>query len=98
MVVPTVAYAADPVGDLKALGQRVLHDLDTRGGSLDAAPGEIVAIGGCVRPTASQRAALTAAITADAGTGVEDIAVAFGCVERTGVVVDVTFDRVDKGG
>ena len=85
---------AAPGDDLRALGLRVRAEL-ARGllpisGDLDHR--EIPAIGACTRPTAAQRASLEARVRANGGIA------AFGCVEPTGIVLDVTDDVRDKTG
>jgi hypothetical protein len=93
---PAPATAA---ADLKALGLRVQQDLARRLPVIDGAPErrEILAIGPCKRPTAAERQELTqrliGGLTEDANG-----AVVFGCQDRSGIVVDVSFDRIDGSG
>jgi hypothetical protein len=88
-----VDAAPDPDADVKAFGARARADLERRYPALagDAAGGEIPSLGSCRRPDAAERQALRALVAP--GVADDELEhIAYGCVERGDVVVDVAFD------
>ncbi len=78
---------------LHALGQRVTAELDATYPTLDESRTDgITSLGPCTRPSPDERDALKRAIVANDPES-RSAGLTFGCKDRSGIVVDVAYDR-----